>query len=122
MEKVWIQGDHLSFLIGANLSLRRILSTCVAYGVATLVWSSLVLNSFDMMGDVDKTYDEDGSKDDAMFIPLGWPRLRPGKYYAGGDPEWEMFREISNNPKYLAGLRGKNVPSRSKPRNSVTYD
>ena len=92
-----------------QLNLRKVLFTCIAYGAATLAWSSLVLASLDVIRDITRTYDEHGSKGDAVFIPFGWPHLKPGKYYAGDDPEWEMFREISNNPKYLAALRGKDI-------------
>src|SRR5204863_8741127 len=92
-----------------QLNLRKVLFTCIAYGAATLAWSSLILASLDVIRDITRTYDEHGSKGDAVFIPFGWPHLKPGKYYAGDVPEWEMFRQISINPKYLAAQRGEDI-------------
>ena len=54
----------------------------------------------------DITDEEDGNDDsivpkeqpeDAMFIPLGWPRKLPQVYYKGSDPEWQSFLEFARN-------------------------
>ncbi|KAL4943940.1 hypothetical protein BDV06DRAFT_188431 [Aspergillus oleicola] len=41
----------------------------------------------------------------ASFIPIGWPRLREGKFYAASDPEWKVFTQVSKDDKKLEALK-----------------
>ncbi|BDD57933.1 hypothetical protein MAP00_003252 [Monascus purpureus] len=43
--------------------------------------------------------------EDTFFIPLGWPRLRKGDFYALSDPEWQQFVKISQDSRKLELLR-----------------
>lgn len=45
--------------------------------------------------------------EDTFFIPLGWPRLRKGDFYALSDPEWQQFVKISQDSRKLELLRGE---------------
>ncbi|KAL4927941.1 uncharacterized protein BDV17DRAFT_115838 [Aspergillus undulatus] len=41
----------------------------------------------------------------AAFLPIGWPRLREGKFYTVSDPEWRKFIEVSKDHKKLEALK-----------------
>ncbi|KEY82499.1 hypothetical protein BA78_8724 [Aspergillus fumigatus] len=49
---------------------------------------------------------EEVAASDPFFIPLGWPRLREGKFYSSLDPEWREFVRISRDSKKLESLKG----------------
>ncbi|KAF4256862.1 hypothetical protein KXW98_002640 [Aspergillus fumigatus] len=48
---------------------------------------------------------EEVAASDPFFIPLGWPRLREGKFYSSLDPEWREFVRISRDSKKLESLK-----------------
>ncbi|RHZ47588.1 hypothetical protein CDV55_100956 [Aspergillus turcosus] len=48
---------------------------------------------------------EEAATSDAVFIPLGWPRLREGKFYSSSDPEWREFVRISQDGRKLESLK-----------------
>ncbi|KAI2955562.1 hypothetical protein CBS147323_9575 [Aspergillus niger] len=39
------------------------------------------------------------------FLPLGWPRLHEGNFYAPTDPEWQAFRKLALDKNKLSGLK-----------------
>ncbi|KAI5287010.1 hypothetical protein KEM54_006313 [Ascosphaera aggregata] len=43
--------------------------------------------------------------DDILFIPLGYPKIIPGEFYAGTDPEWSAFAEIAQDTKALSDTK-----------------
>ncbi|KAE8147574.1 hypothetical protein BDV25DRAFT_160110 [Aspergillus avenaceus] len=107
--------------------IRRLLATCLLYGTAFHLWSSFVLLQFDdtldeaentqqtplekksdrsAPGDEGPSMSTDENVDtDPIFIPLGWPRLRKGAFYAASDPEWQGFLKISRDREKLQNLR-----------------
>lgn len=104
---------------------RRFATTCLVYGAAFHLWTSLVYLQFDSeitqgsaedhvaqkggaTNNIDRSYSEDGDEeedDKASFIPLSWPRLCDGELYAPTDPEWETFKQIKADKKRLTALR-----------------
>ena len=44
--------------------------------------------------------------DDALFIPIGWPRQGPQTYYKGSDPEWQSFIEFARDQKRVKNCKG----------------
>lgn len=47
-----------------------------------------------------REYDED-----SIFIPLGWARLVPRRFYRGSDPEWVEFKKLSQDTKRHAAMQ-----------------
>ena len=43
--------------------------------------------------------------EEAIFIPLGWPRECPKTYYKGTDPEWQSFLEFNQDRKRSMRIR-----------------
>ncbi|KAI9834787.1 MAG: hypothetical protein M1819_002873 [Sarea resinae] len=43
--------------------------------------------------------------DDAIFIPFGWARQCPRKFYKGSDPEWQEFIKLANNRQKAQKIR-----------------
>lgn len=101
-----------------NFITRRFATTCLLYGAAFYIWSSLLSLQFD--GDIEIDLPEDNTanknvsqggvdgivEEDFMFIPLGWPRLRPGELYAPSDTEWQEFVKTAGDKQRLKSLRG----------------
>lgn len=104
---------------------RRFATTCVLYGVAFHLWSSLVLLQFD--GDVEPesvehvnpTASNEVSRrnaaqleeEEATFIPLTLPSLQRGELYKSTDEEWQRFAELNSKPERISKLRGMNQPT-----------
>ncbi|KAL1995340.1 hypothetical protein VTN49DRAFT_1527 [Thermomyces lanuginosus] len=98
---------------------RRFATTCVLYGVAFHLWSSLVLLQFD--GDVEPesvehvnpTASNEVSRrnaaqleeEEATFIPLTLPSLQRGELYKSTDEEWQRFAELNSKPERISKLR-----------------
>lgn len=57
---------------------------------------------------LDEDHDEIDDAD-TFFIPLTWPRIRSGEFYAPSDPEWKEFVKIARDKQRLPALRGKNI-------------
>lgn len=100
---------------------RRFATSVLVYGVAFQIWTSLVYSHLEKstLGDSSsgvpsavlsetritegnkrnrKTLDDDEDEDeDVTFIPLSWPRLRPGDLYKKSDPEWQAIQKHTNN-------------------------
>lgn len=100
--------------------MRRLVTTCLLYGVAFHVWSSFILLRFDGASeDLDPLEEmgvetgEDMSDDevnevneeDPIFIPIGWPRMRQGELYAPSDAEWQEFVKVARDKQRLHALR-----------------
>ncbi|OKL56898.1 hypothetical protein UA08_07849 [Talaromyces atroroseus] len=100
---------------------RRFATSVLVYGAAFNLWSSLLYSHLDGNtladsegnsgglgeGIVDggkEAVDED-EEEDVTFIPLSWPRLRPGELYTGNDPEWNCFRDYAHDRKRLESLK-----------------
>jgi hypothetical protein len=101
-----------------NLLTRRFATTCLLYGAAFHLWSSLLYLQFDGNTETDRPDDKTANKgvsqvaadnvieEDCMFIPLGWPRIRPGEPYAPSDAEWKEFVKMAQDKQRLKSLRG----------------
>ncbi|PWY72555.1 hypothetical protein BO94DRAFT_501148, partial [Aspergillus sclerotioniger CBS 115572] len=110
---------------------RKVLATILLTGAVLHTWSSFVVLRFD-----ETLYNADGSPDSlpradaptagkfdrnqyappgldddtkARFIPLGWPRLCEGKFYAATDSEWQAFNGVATDRDKLAGLKDELV-------------
>ncbi|KAL1883533.1 hypothetical protein Plec18167_002537 [Paecilomyces lecythidis] len=102
---------------------KRFVTRFFLYGAAFNIWCSLVLLRFDEADDLDvedeklpkpnkqHTVEDTGEKDeeDSLFIPLTWPRIRPGDLYAPSDPEWKEFVKIARDKQRLPALRDELV-------------
>ncbi|KKK12634.1 hypothetical protein P175DRAFT_0512917 [Aspergillus ochraceoroseus IBT 24754] len=116
---------------------RRFFTTCLLYGAAIHIWSSFVLVKFDdpshdtnnslerfpedeqdermqRKSAIDRdrrlSFDKGQSAgSDSVFIPLSWPRLRDGDYYAASDPEWQTFIKIARDRERLKALKDELV-------------
>lgn len=131
MSQIYIQVTQWCYGYLLWLSLRKIVSTCLLYGAAFHIWSSCVLLQLDdddydvdhlessqggngVRPDNDKGHKNHAHRaetingEDTLFIPLGWPRLRKGDFYASSDPEWQQFVKISKDSRKLELLRGEN--------------
>lgn len=119
----------------ADVTLRRLVTTCLLYGVAFHVWSSFILLRFDGASeDLDPLEEmgvetgEDMSDDevnevneeDPIFIPIGWPRMRQGELYAPSDAEWQEFVKVARDKQRLHALRGI-IVAFSLSRSTDTY-
>ena len=40
-----------------------------------------------------KALEDEDEDEDVTFIPLSWPRLRPGDLYKKSDPEWQEIQK-----------------------------
>lgn len=60
-------------------------------------------------GEDDEDIVPDELPDDALFIPVGWPRQRPQTYYKGTDPEWQSFVEFARDQKRVKRCKGSYV-------------
>lgn len=49
--------------------------------------------------------EEEEDDEDILFIPLGYPKIIPGEYYSGTDPEWLEFAKIAQDNKALADTK-----------------
>ena len=130
-------GDRwLDLLMDAS---RKLIGSCLIYGTAFHIWSSLVLLQFDS-ADTYTTYEPNpdrrtgptNNKDannkqhteeldghDSIFIPLSWPFLQPGKFYAKSDPEWQEFGKIHQDPQKIQALQGATSHKLSSTLNSL---
>lgn len=109
--------------------LRKLLASCLIYGAAFHIWSTLALLQFDSADDTtqepsldgrtsrtnekdtnNKDHAEELDEDDSLFIPLSWPFLQPGKFYAKSDPEWQEFGKIHQDSKKIQSLQGTMGP------------
>ncbi|GIC92579.1 uncharacterized protein Aud_009047 [Aspergillus udagawae] len=105
---------------------KKFVTTCLLYGTAFHVWGSYVLGEYDKMLEsapdealpekdfpekkimaTERTVSrpEEAATSDPFFIPLGWPRLREGKFYSSSDPEWREFVRMSRDGKKLESLK-----------------
>ncbi|KAI5306399.1 hypothetical protein KEM56_001062 [Ascosphaera pollenicola] len=56
--------------------------------------------------DIEGASDTDEEDDeDILFIPLGYPKVIPGEYYSGTDPEWLAFAKIAQDTKALSATK-----------------
>jgi hypothetical protein len=107
------------FCLDKSNKLRRFATTCLVYGVAFHLWTSLVYLQFDTeitqssaddhvaqkggaTDEIDTSYSEE---EDVSFIPLSWPRLREGELYAYTDPEWKDFAKIRADEKRMNEIK-----------------
>lgn len=56
-------------------------------------------------GAIDAKKEDIDEDEDVTFIPLSWPRLRPGELYTGNDPEWKDFTKYAQDTKRLDSLK-----------------
>ncbi|KZF26049.1 hypothetical protein L228DRAFT_279297 [Xylona heveae TC161] len=62
------------------------------------------------IGAAEKDKSKDGGHDGAgangsIFIPLGWTREKPPRFYKASDPEWKAFAKLSRDPTKVNKLR-----------------
>lgn len=102
---------------------RRFSTKCLAYTLAVSTSLYIICRPLaTVAADLEENFDndnqsdgnatdladyDDGDEEDTMFIPLGWPRLVPGKDYAGDDPEWQTFLKTARNPDRLNSLKSE---------------
>lgn len=98
-----------------NACSRRLLAGCIYTGAA-ITWVHFVLaptieivdEEEEEEGDEeeDDDWDEDEEyEDDALFIPLGWTKPVPRRFYKGSDPEWQEFRKVAADQKRHEQIR-----------------
>lgn len=102
---------------------RNFLASALVYGAVFYIWSSHVLLQFDHAdsettkepnqdrgtdeNDANNQYHtEELDEEDGFFIPLSLPFLRPGKFYAETDPEWQVFQKMSGDKQKIQLLKG----------------
>ena len=99
---------------------RRAIATGLVYAACFHVWNSIVFTQYETSEEPnvergirhksvedEATYDDDEDDDEGQsFIPLSWPYLRPGEFYAPKDPEWLEFVKLSKDKAKLQSLRG----------------
>jgi hypothetical protein len=106
---------------------RRFATSVLVYGVAFQLWTSLVylqlekstLSDSSSTGPSvvlsetriiegnkgnEKALDNEEEDEDGTFIPLSWPRLRPGELYKKSDPEWQAIQKYANNAEKTSVL------------------
>ena len=63
------------------------------------------------MVDVTDEDNEDNSEvpeeqpEDALFIPLGWPRQVPRVFYKASDPEWQSFHHFAKDKRKALAVK-----------------
>ncbi|KAL4878255.1 hypothetical protein BJY04DRAFT_196611 [Aspergillus karnatakaensis] len=95
---------------------RKFLTTCFVYVAAAHIWSELILYPAGItLDDEDsrggptqkRTLEDEATKHqspDAVFIPVGWPRLEQGKVYQKSDVEYQEFLEFAQNEVRVKAL------------------
>lgn len=105
---------------------RRFATSILVYGVAFQLWTSLVylqlekstLNDSSSTGpsgvlsetriiEGNKKAVHDEEEENVTFIPLTWPRLRPGDLYKKSDPEWQAIQKYAKNAEKTSVLISK---------------
>ena len=113
----------VSYITDINGDARRFATTCLLYGAAFHLWSSLLFLQFD--GDIEpdslESIDTPSKRDvsppgkdhvipeQSTFIPLGLPHIQPGALYAPSDAEWGRFVKMAADKQRLRSLRGKHL-------------
>jgi hypothetical protein len=58
--------------------------------------------------------DDDEEYDDALlFLPTGFSRPRPKKFWKGSDPEWQEFKKLATDRPRVEKIRGAIRPIRT---------
>ncbi|PGH02980.1 hypothetical protein AJ80_08771 [Polytolypa hystricis UAMH7299] len=94
----------------------KFLTRCMICGLAVVIWSRIslpVLLDLELPADdevqelegSDNAVPEENDREDAWFLPLGFPRRIPGQLYVGSDPEWKLFRKVASDPKRIPALK-----------------
>lgn len=106
---------------------KRFATSVLVYGVAFQLWTSLVYLQLEKSTLSDsssgvpsavlsdpriiegnkrnkKALEDEDEDEDVTFIPLSWPRLRPGELYKKSDPEWQTIQKYTNNAEKTSGL------------------
>jgi len=52
-----------------------------------------------------KARSTDEIDEESLFIPLGWARPVPRRFYRGSDPEWIEFKKLSQDNKRIAAMQ-----------------
>lgn len=70
-------------------------------------WTTVGREADDEDGDDDEEYD-----DAILFIPTGFSRLQPKRYWKGSDPEWQQFKQLATDRPRVDKIRGAISPAR----------
>ncbi|KAH8701161.1 hypothetical protein BGW36DRAFT_317534 [Talaromyces proteolyticus] len=121
--RAYSQGSRLGSRQQVKLRrpwLRRFATACLVYGVATHLYINLLYTHFDKEITHSSLEDSDlkrkdsingdsdaDSEEEPSFIPLTWPRLKPGELYKDTDAEWLTFVKISEDKERLRALRAE---------------
>lgn len=102
---------------------RKFVTSCLIYGTAFHLWSSLVflqLDDADASEEprLERTTRENNDNDEehkqlperledleTTFVPLSLPLIRPGEFYATSDKEWQEFAKFSRDDEKLKKLK-----------------
>jgi hypothetical protein len=58
--------------------------------------------------EADDQDDDDEEYDDAiLFLPTGFSRLRPKRFWKGSDPEWQEFKKVATDRPRVDKIRGE---------------
>lgn len=56
--------------------------------------------------EVEREEEDDEDYDDALlFLPTGFSRSKPRRFYKGSDPEWQEFRKVSTDRPRVEKIR-----------------
>ncbi|KAK0650462.1 hypothetical protein DIS24_g6724 [Lasiodiplodia hormozganensis] len=105
---------------------KRLLAGTIYTGAA-FTWIHFVLGpTIEIVDEEEGEDDEEGDweedeewEDDALFIPLGWAKPVPRRFYRGSDPEWQEFKKVAADQKRHEQIRHKLV---SLVRNHIARD
>jgi hypothetical protein len=126
MVQVSIAKSEVPNIEGLTFS-RRFATSVLVYGVAFQLWTSLVylqlekstlsdsssgvpsavLSETRIIEGNKKALDDEEEDEDVTFIPLSWPRLRPGDLYKKSDPEWQSIQKYTNSAEKTSVLKSK---------------
>jgi len=54
----------------------------------------------------DEDEDDDEEYDAILFIPTGFSRLQPKRFWKGSDPEWQQFKKLATDRPRIDKIRG----------------
>jgi len=57
----------------------------------------------------DEDEDDDEEYDPILFIPTGFSRLKPKRFWKGSDPEWQQFKKLATDRPRIDKIRGELV-------------
>lgn len=127
MVQVSIEFGNIEYEYGETNFSRRFATSVLVYGAAFQLWTSLVYLQLEKSTLSDSSsgvpsavlsetriiegnkrnkqaLDDEDEDEDITFIPLSWPRLRPGDLYKKSDPEWQAIQKYTKNAEKTSVL------------------